>query len=388
MIKKVLLLPAWYPSRHSAVSGIFIHELAMVLASKYNVAVLKPRILSWREIFGEKVLPKSSIETLDGIQVIREEFFIPPKMPLKIWSKLYMGVTHRGYKKILSLMGKPDIIHAHVLYPTGWAAAMLSDRYKIPVVTTEHSVSFEKIIKIPRKQQVMREAITNTHCIIAVSPAHAEQIRPLQPNLSIEVIGNVINTDFFVPGYKLPNKKDPSNFQFFSCALLLERKGYQFMIEAVHLLVGKGFKNFEVLIGGDGPFRPKLEAMVLEAGLDDKIVFLGELDREMVRERMQQCDVFVHPSLDESFGVVLGEAMACGKPVIATRCGGPEYVVTPETGLLVDVANAGELAGAMESFLLRQVNFCSEEIRRSVHSRFGPQAILEKLSMVYEQALG
>ena len=49
------------------------------------------------------------------------------------------------------------------------------------------------------------------------------------------------------------------------------------------------------------------------------------LNREQVRERMQKCDVFVLSSLHETFGVVVGEAMACGKPVISTRCGGPVH---------------------------------------------------------------
>ena len=100
---------------------------------------------------------------------------------------------------------------------------------------------------------------------------------------------------------------------------------------------------------------------------------------------MQECNVFVLPSLHETFGIVLGEAMACGKPVISTRCGGPEYVVTPDTGVLVDVANPVALADAMEAFISGRHSYDPQLVRRSVTERFGEEAFLRNISSIYEQ---
>ncbi|MEQ9229997.1 MAG: glycosyltransferase, partial [Cyclobacteriaceae bacterium] len=72
-------------------------------------------------------------------------------------------------------------------------------------------------------------------------------------------------------------------------------------------------------------------------GVSDKITWLGELSREQVREEMQRCSFYVLPSRHETFGNVLLEAVACGKPVIATDCGGPRDIVTDEVGVLCEV---------------------------------------------------
>ena len=94
---------------------------------------------------------------------------------------------------------------------------------------------------------------------------------------------------------------------------------------------------------------------------------------------MQKCDVFVLSSLHETFGVVVGEAMACGKPVISTRCGGPEFIVNEENGVLVDVANAQALAGAMEDFIADRVSFDPQTVRASVVNRFSPEAFVRNI---------
>src|ERR1700741_791393 len=134
--------------------------------------------------------------------------------------------------------------------------------------------------------------------------------------------------------------------------------------------------SFELVIGGDGPDREKLEAQVQSLGVERYCRFLGGLNREQVRERMQQCDAFVLSSLHETFGVVVGEAMACGKPVISTRCGGPEFFVNDENGVLVDAANPQALADAMADFINNRHSFDPQTVRASVVNRFSPEAFV------------
>jgi len=214
-------------------------------------------------------------------------------------------------------------------------------------------------------RNLVRETLTGVNQIVAISPALATQLLDFLPGLQIEVIGESLRTDFFVPAENV-DKAAGTGKSFFVAARLAEQKGLEHLVKAVHLLVDKGLSSFELVIGGDGPDRQKLEQLAQTLGVSGICHFLGGLNREQVRERMQKCDVFVLSSLHETFGVVVGEAMACGKPVISTRCGGPEFFVNEQNGVLVDVANPQALAGAMEDFIADRVSFDSQTVRASV----------------------
>jgi glycosyltransferase involved in cell wall biosynthesis len=102
---------------------------------------------------------------------------------------------------------------------------------------------------------------------------------------------------------------------------------------------------------------------------------------------MNACDLVVLPSLSEGFGVVLIEAMACGKPVVATRCGGPEEIVTPETGILVPPGDEIALAKALHDVLSDQQRFDPQEIRRRAVDNYAYGNIASRITAVYREVL-
>jgi glycosyltransferase involved in cell wall biosynthesis len=268
--------------------------------------------------------------------------------------------------------------------PAGWSAFRVAKRQGIPIVLTEHSSPFSMHLGTDLSRRLVHETLTGVNQVVAISPALAEHILEFEPGLQIEVIGESIKTDFFVPANSV-DKANRTGKSFFVAARLAEQKGLDHLIKAVHLLVDRGENSFELEIGGDGPDRQKLEDLVQTLGVSRYCRFLGGLDRAQVRERMQKCDVFVLSSLHETFGVVVGEAMACGKPVISTRCGGPEFFVNEENGVLVDVANPQALAGAMEDFLQDRMSFDPQTVRESVVNRFSPEAFVRNITSVYER---
>jgi glycosyltransferase involved in cell wall biosynthesis len=386
LAKKILILASWYPENAAKVSGIFIQDQAEVLSQSYDVCVLTSRIVGyrdWKRVF----LRQRAMERQDKIPVYRQALLVPPMAFFHLWMRLYEYSAKRAFSRILAEWGKPDIIHAHVVLPSGWLAVRLGQQYSVPVVLTEHSGPFSMHLRSKAHERLVRRILKKAKKLVAVSPALAEQIRAFHPEADISVVGNVIRTDFFVPNSARKEKPRRAN-RFLCVALLHEGKGIHCVLQAMKLLAERGIRSFEVFIGGDGPVRPKLVKLAMALGVSGRCRFLGMLERDQVRHWMQTCDVFVLPSLGETFGVVLGEAMACGKPVIATRCGGPEYVVTPETGLLVDAGDPVQLAEAMNLFVTNQVVFKSKVIRQSIVSRFGEDVFLRRLSSIYDQVIG
>jgi glycosyltransferase involved in cell wall biosynthesis len=386
MRKKVLFIPSWFPNQDDPISGIFIQEQAVALAKEFDVAVLIPGMAAWRNVLNPKAADKSGKETTAGLTVYRE-FARPliPHGPESIDYDTFARAAESGFKKVVKEWGKPDVIHAHVVLPAGWSALRVAKKQGIPIVMTEHSSPFSMHLGTDLSRKLVRETLTSVDRLIAISPALAKQLLDFEPGLKIEVIGESVRTDFFVPAVENGAQPERHGKRFFVAARLAEQKGLDHLINAVRLVEDKGLNSFELEIGGGGPDRAKLEALAKELGVADRCRFLGGLNREQVKERMQACDVFVLSSLHETFGVVVGEAMACGKPVISTRCGGPEFVVNEETGVLVDVAKPEALAEAMAEFILDRVTFDPQAVRNSVVNRFSPEVFARNVTAVYEQ---
>jgi glycosyltransferase involved in cell wall biosynthesis len=382
--KKVLFLPAWYPSRGSALEGIFVQEQARALTQDYDVAILAPKLVSWRDLSRGRIGAEPFREIRSGLAVYRERAWSPVPLVHRLGFRNYARAAERGFGKVLSEWGRPDLIHAHVVLPAGWAAASLGRNHGIPVILTEHSGPFSMHLRTSAQRRRVRETLTQVARVIAVSPALEKELRDFDPAAQIRVIGNLVDTQFFVPPERAQKAAPGQRTRFLSIALLHPGKGLHVLLEASRLLMEQGVDSFEVMIGGDGPERPRLERMARKAGLTGRCRFLGMLTPEEVRSWMQSCDAFVLPSLSETFGVVLAEAMACGKPVLSTHSGGPDFVVTPEAGMLVEPSDPVRLAEAMEGFITKMWTFDPAVIRRSVTERFGADAFRSNIAQVYE----
>jgi glycosyltransferase involved in cell wall biosynthesis len=142
---------------------------------------------------------------------------------------------------------------------------------------------------------------------------------------------------------------------------------------------------------GEGPERSKLAARTRQLGLDDAVRFTGWLGRPEVADRMRQADVFVMPSLCESGGNVVLEAMVAGLPVIATRWGGPADYLNDRCGLLVDPdSSTGFVAGLAEAMLrlVRSPELRAElarNARRRVSRYYDWERKIDRLLEIYQQ---
>jgi glycosyltransferase involved in cell wall biosynthesis len=147
------------------------------------------------------------------------------------------------------------------------------------------------------------------------------------------------------PALRAALTKKPELPVVLTTARLDAQKGHRYLIEAAARVPKATF-----VFAGEGPERGALEAYAHMLGVDDRVVFLGY--RKDIPDLLASCDLFVLPSLYEGFPLSILEAMAAGKPVIASAAGGSdEAIVHEETGLLVPQADAASLTRTIQRVL-------------------------------------
>jgi len=158
-------------------------------------------------------------------------------------------------------------------------------------------------------------------------------------------------------------------------------KGFDTLLKAFRIAAGK-YTDSRLLIMGDGPERSNLTALAERLGLKGRVEFYGAYVRKEFAEALGESDAFVLASRGETFGVVCIEALACGLPVVATRCGGPEDFVNEANGLLVPVDDAEAFAKAMLEIRENIGSYDSAAISRFARETFSARAVAEKLTAV------
>lgn len=408
---RVLVVSSEFPDARHPVSAAFVRDQALIAATDCDVAVLVPRVAGWRQIATSDLRPGVHLANEAGLTVCRSIVWHPPLRPRWLARTLlqpppdaddrpgvpnrimdlllasFLRAGERGLDALVRNWGQPDLIHGHFVLPGGWIAHRLARRLNRPLVLTEHSSRLEDQTATPLRRRLAVETYRGAAAVIAVSPFQARQLRDIEPAVRTRVIGNPIDTDFFSPATAPTRRQPEAPFRALTIAHLTSRKGVDVLLRAVRLLVERGCHGFHVTVGGDGPERSQLEALTAELELGDRVRFVGRMMPIEVRDALRQCDAFVLPSRRESFGVVLAEAMCCGKPVVATRCGGTEYVVTEDCGLLVPVDDAEALARAMDSLIRGRAQFDAQRIRDHAVGRFNQEAYRQALARVYREAL-
>ena len=164
--------------------------------------------------------------------------------------------------------------------------------------------------------------------------------------------------------------------------LSLER-GYSYFLSAAREISIK-FPQTKFLLVGDGVLRESLTIQTQKLGIKEKISFLGF--RKDMKDIYSAIDIFVSSSLRESFGLALIEAMAAGKPVVATALGiAPEIIKNGENGFLVTPGNPAEISEAL-SILLSNDDKRREmgaSAKRTIESRFSQQKMVKEYEAIY-----
>ena len=176
----------------------------------------------------------------------------------------------------------------------------------------------------------------------------------------------------------------PSDLVLITLARLIPAKGVQYLLQAISRL-GRSFPTLKLVICGDGPFKGILLELAEKLGLSSKVIFTGF--RTDALSLLQAADMFVLPSLSEGLPLSILEAMALGKPVVATRVGGiPEVIDHGKTGWLVPPGNAGALAATLQRALSggAATLMMAQRARQTVLRRFSIDETVNSWRRLYE----
>jgi glycosyltransferase involved in cell wall biosynthesis len=387
---KILVIPSWYPPD----GGYFFKEHSEAIAKEgCDISVLVNRVIGVRRLgrVEKGKWLRSYISNENGLHVYRSVYWkIPGNERINV--KLWVKSTVRLFRKYYRIYGSPDIILAHSAIWAGVAASVINKEFNIPYIITEHR-SFFVFDKGDARRMVksfyiphLQEAYSLCRKLIIVSESMKSGLLELFPDLEnkMEVIPNMVNGDYFRDPV-IARKTDP--FIFLSAGRLAAVKGLDVLISAFSELKKKTDRNVRLKIAGRGEILEQLERQVKTSNLAGAVSFPGRVSRDdMVRE-MQDANCFVLSSSYEAFGVVLIEAMSTGLPVIATRSGGPESILTEECGYLVEPGDIMNLAAAMLKIINEYDSFNQANIRKRILQQFGSTFIAKKYIEIYKYIL-
>jgi glycosyltransferase involved in cell wall biosynthesis len=314
----------------------------------------------------------------DGTRTIRIQ--IPAIR--KLWFPLYVLTALFFGRKVVKNF-KPDIIHAHVTLPAGLVSALLSKFYKIPFIVSEHTGPFSLLMPTRFHKFLVRWTLNNAKAILPVSEHLREQIITHGIKNNFYIVPNPFDPKIF---FVSPDtKRGKSQFKILFVGGLSPEKNIPLLLEALAILREREKKDFALDIVGDGKYRNDYENLARKLKLDDVVIFRGLKTKPEVSEFMRACDFLVLPSKAETFGCVLIEAMACGKPVLATKYGGPAEIVTESVGKLVYPKDPETLADAIRKFADELPRYSARSISEYALTRYGLESVGNKLHVIYQK---
>lgn len=325
------------------------HISAHILKSGHRITIVSSdAIVTFHEgNTVRRVLPRK--ETIKGIPVQR--FCFAPR-----WiSARIPELVKRMTRNICVLFAmyrflrkqKVDVVHLHNLYIPTAHVLFLSYLMKFKLVVTLHGYNVVEIPFRPLEEKlvfkhILRRADYVTACS-ASTLLHAQEAVPEIRDKSSVIYNGVDPSEFLHT-----RMYDHPRPYILSLANLHFHKGIDILIMAFARIAGK-YRDFDLILVGDGEKRDDCEGLVKALGLESRVVFLGQTeDRKKVVELLNGSEFLVLASRYEPFGIVLLEAMAAGKAIVATRSGGiPEIVNDGVTGILVEPKNDQSLADGM-----------------------------------------
>ena len=388
MKKRILIVTSLFPNKINPINGIFVYNQVQSLKKSLCINVISP--IPWvPKLMGLNRTKEYSLnpnfEELNKIPVFYPRFLIFPKQILFpfIWVFYLLTV----WKTMRNVKGKFnfDIIHTHFAYPDGFAIVLLAFLFKKPVILTVHGSD----INIYTKHLLLRFQIlfslNRCYEIIAVSETLKNIIvkMGISPD-KIKVIPMGFDSTKFKPLDTLETRKNmglPQNSKILLfVGNLIEVKGLPYLINAMWY-VSQERQDIVLFIVGDGDKKKDVQSLIHRRGLEKYVKLIGQRPFLEIPMWVNSADALVLPSLNEGTPTILLEALACGKPFVASMVGGIPNLAVGKSCELVPTCDSLALAKAILSLIEKRIE--KEKLILSVQNLTSEECA-KKVSSIYE----
>lgn len=399
---RICILTSGFPRFKGDSSGTFLPFLAKeLIKTGLDVFVLAPHHQGSRRF-----------EIMEGIKIYRFSYFFPFALQkLCYGSGIPANVRHSllaklqlpffSFSQLFSLIRlikkeRIDIVNSHWMVTQGLNGALARKILGIRHISTVHSAGLFALKRFPFGRYIARFIVSNSDYTITVSSfikSNLDELVGYDTEATICPMG--IDTSTFVPKDRVKLKEKyniRSNYILLFVGRLIEVKGIEYLIDALGIVINK-LPDLKLLIAGTGNLERQLKEKVKKSNLSSYVSFLGAVKHEDLIDYYNICDLLVLPSIfdkyghTETLGMVILEAMSCGKPVVASNIGGiPESVKNGYNGLLTIPKNPTDIADKIIE-ALTQLNLDEMSTRARQTARgYGWAEIGKKYEQVMKQA--
>lgn len=380
--KKILWLCSWYPSKQEPFNGDFIQRHARSAALYNEVYVIHVTPQETRKPDGALVDIKQTGNLTEHIIYFRRSTTPFRKFIDNYrWQKLY----RRAIGEYVKAAGQPDLVHVQVPMKAGIAALWVKRKWGVPYIVTEHWGIYNDVVsdnfrsRGPIFRQYTRTIIAGAKLLLSVSRFLADAINSMVCQKEYGVIPNAVNTELFF----CREKMNMQVFRFIHVSGMVPLKNAEGILRAFRVF-RRTNTNAELVMIGDTD--PAIRHYATSLGFAANTVsFRGEISYEQVAGEMQRSQALVLFSDIENAPCVIGEALCCGLPVIATRVGGIPELINETNGILIEPRDEEALVAAMQNVMNNYSTYDPVEISAEAQRRFSYPVVGMKLDEIYRE---
>nr|WP_068893317.1 glycosyltransferase [Pedobacter panaciterrae] len=373
MKREILIIPSRYPTYYQEHNYIFVSEQAAALASysKVNVIGCIPVSLKFILKKGLRFLGRTSYMSGN----LHVNLFLVPALPFcKRWNEGIRLLINKLLFKSYYKTNKCRVVHFHT-YLSARLGPWIKKKYNIPYIVTEHSSTFYNNSISKYDEDISKSVFISSSLNIAVSKTLSDVLSE-KFGRPFVTISNMVDTSFFTPQVKKWINKES---HFITIGNLVKVKRHELLIRAFHASFFKSKTTLTIV--GSGDERDNLLKLISSLEMEDQIFLVGYKTKTQIRDLLNETKYFVLVSKNETFGVVVIEALSMGLPILLTDFGGVSLEVSSYDGCVIVKDSIEDLSLGFNQILQFDKN---ESLRKIAIDNYSSEIICAKLLKIYD----